>query len=120
MWDQKLLEGQREIIKKQGYFRCIHCGKDVEELHPMVYHVDEKTFKKIMEISTKESKTQLIKVDYIDNVLFKKLDDITLRPIKGKEYYVNIDVCHSCVMKVGHRHKHLAKFKNRLYATKVL
>jgi len=116
----KLLEGKREIKVKQGFFRCLHCGRDVERLYPQVYNVNPQTFKTINEIKTKESNFKLIKTEAANPKLFIKLDDISLKPIRGTCYNVNIDVCFSCIDKIGWRHKFMDKQRSRLYATKPL
>lgn len=116
----KLLERKRKIKVKQGFFRCLHCGHDVERLYPFVYNVERKTFEKIMEISDNKHRVHLVNITPADPRIFKKLDDITLRPIHDQCYNVNIDVCFKCMQKVGHRHKYLAKYKNMIYATKVI
>ena len=116
----KLLEGKREIKIKQGFFRCLHCGKDAERLYPQCYNVNSVTFKKIQEIKTPESKFRLIGTSPCNSKIFIKLDDITLKPIDGTCFNVNIDVCFSCIDKIGWRHKFLTNQRNRLYANKPL
>ena len=116
----KLLEGKREIKVKQGFFRCLHCGKDAERLYPFTYNVNGSTFQRISEIKTKNSNFRLISTSPANPKIFVKLDDITLRPIKGTCFNVNIDVCFSCIDKVGYRHKYLDKHKARLYVRKGL
>lgn len=116
----KLLEGKREIKVKQGFFRCLSCGNDAERLYPQVYDVNESIFKQIQEIITKDSNFRLIGSSPANPRICKKLDDMTLRPISGTCFNVNIDVCFSCIDKVGWRHKFMDRHKARLYANKPL
>lgn len=116
----KLLEGKREVKVAQGFFRCLHCGRDVERLYPMTYDVNGSTFQRIQEIKDKDSNFRLINTSPANPKIYKKLDDITLKPIKGTCFNVNIDVCFSCIDKVGWRHKFMDKHKARLYANKPL
>lgn len=116
----KLLEGKREIKVEQGFFRCLHCGRDVERLYPQVYNVNSVTFKKLNEIKTKDSNFRLISSSPANPKIFIRLDDITLKPIDGTCFNVNVDVCFSCVDKIGWRHKFLDKQRARLYTNKPL
>ncbi len=116
----KLLEGKREIKVKQGFFRCILCGKDAERLYPQVYDVNGSTFQKIQEIKDKTSNFRLINTSPANPLIYKKFDDITLRPISGTCFNVNIDVCFGCIDNIGWRHKFMDKHKGRLYASKPL
>ncbi|HEC65414.1 MAG TPA: hypothetical protein ENI23_08975 [bacterium] len=116
----KLLEGKREVKVKQGFFRCLHCGSDVERLYPQVYNVNAQTLKKLIEIKTKDSNFRIITETQVHPKIFVKLDDVTLRPISGTCYNVNLDVCFSCIDKVGWRHKFMTKQRNRLYGAKPL
>jgi hypothetical protein len=111
----KLLEGKREIKVKQGFFRCLLCGRDAERLYPQTYNLNGSTFQKINEIKTRDSNFRLISSSPANPKLFLKLDDITLKPISGTCFNVNIDVCFSCIDKIGWRHKFMSKHKNRLY-----
>lgn len=117
---EKLLEGKRQIKVKQGLFRCLHCGRDVDRLYPQVYNVNSKTLKQIMEIKTKGSNFKLINSSPANPKLFIRLDDITLKPISGTCFNINIDICFSCIDKIGWRHKFLKKQRSRLYAAKPL
>ena len=116
----KLLEGKREVKIKQGFFRCTLCGNDVERLYPQVYNVNGSTFQKISEIKTRDSNFRLISSSPANPKLFLKLDDVTLKPISGTCFNVNIDVCFSCIDRVGWTHKFMDKHRNRLYASKRL
>lgn len=116
----KLLEGKREIKVKQGFFRCLHCGRDIERLYPQVYNVNSVTFKRLNEIKTKDSNFRLISSSPCNPKIFMRLDDITLKPISGTCFNVNIDVCFSCIDKIGWRHKFMTNNSNRLYANKPL
>ncbi len=117
---EKLLEGKRELKIKRGFFRCLHCGRDVDRLYPQVYNVNPKTLKQIMEIKTKNSNFRLINSSPANPKLFIRLDDITLKPISGTCFNINIDICFSCIDKIGWRHKFLRKQRSRLYAAKPL
>ncbi len=116
----KLLEGKREIKIKQGFFRCLHCGNDVERLYPQTYNLGPSTFKIIKEISVKDSNFRVVSQAPANPKIFVRLDDINLKPIKGTCYNVNLDVCFSCIDKIGWRHKFLSKQRNRLYIRKGL
>ena len=116
----KLLEGKREVKVKQGFFRCLHCGRDVERLYPQVYNVNSVTLKKIMEIKTRDSNFRVINTSPCNPKIFVKLDDIALRPIDGTCFNINIDVCFSCIDKIGWRHKFMDKQRARLFAAKPL
>ena len=116
----KLLEGKREVKVKQGVFRCLHCGKDADRLYPQTYNLNSVTFKRINEIKTKESNFRLINTTPANPKIFVRLDDITLNPINGTCFNVNLDVCFSCIDKIGWRHKFLTKYRTRLYAQKPL
>lgn len=116
----KLLEGKREVKVKQGFFRCLHCGRDVERLYPQTYNVNSVTFKRLNEIKTKDSNFRVVSSSPANPKIFIRLDDITLKPINGTCFNVNIDVCFSCVDKIGWRHKFLSNQRTRLYAEKPL
>ena len=116
----KLLEGKREVKVKQGFFRCLHCGRDVERLYPQSYNVNPLTLKRMQEIATKDSNFRIVSTSPCNSKIFVKLDDITLKPIDGTCFNVNIDVCFSCIDKVGWRHKFLDKHRARLFAAKPL
>ncbi len=112
----KLLEGKREVKKNIGFFRCMACGHDKERLYPQVYNVGPEAKKIIEEIAGKDSNFRIVSAAPANPKIFMRVDDITLRPIKGICYNINIDVCHNCIDKVGWRHKFLDKYKSRLYA----
>lgn len=116
----KLLEGKREVKVVQGFFRCLKCGRDVERLYPQVYNVNGSTFQKIQEIITRDSNFRLISSSPANPKLFLRLDDITLKPISGTCFNVNIDVCFSCIDRIGWTHKFMSKQRNRLYTSKRL
>lgn len=115
--DEKLLKGYSEIKVKKQIKRCVLCGYDVESLFPITMIVNEKTWKKITEIATRDSNLRLIKTEFHVFSLTGELDDLNLNPINGMAYHVNIDFCRRCSEKVGHRHKYKGKHLNSLYAT---
>ena len=116
----KLLEGKREIKIKQGFFRCLHCGNDADRLYPQCFNVNSVTFQRLQEIKNKDSNFRLITSSPCNPKIFIKLDDITMRPIDGNCFNVNIDVCFSCIDKICWRHKFMTNQRNRHYANKPL
>lgn len=86
--------------------RCAVCGRDAENLFPWTATICEKTYWKIMEVNLKNGiPVKLIDSRYCDPTITIVLDDFTLKPIKGKSYYINLDNCRTCIDKIGRRHK---------------
>ncbi len=98
--------------------RCAVCGRDAEHLFPWTATVCEKSYLTIMEINLKNGiPVKLINSLYADPGVKIVLDDFTLKPIRGKTYYINLDNCRTCIDKIGRRHKFGKRQKARAVAT---
>ena len=108
-------EMKRAILK-----RCVLCGKDQENLFPMVLKVNDATWTRLHEIATSENKIHLNSTGYHNPYIDRVLDDLTLKPIKGTSYEVSIEMCEECIDKIGYRHKFRLKHAQMIYATKLI
>ncbi len=101
--------------------RCAVCGRDAENLFPWTATICEKSYWKIMEVNYKNGiPVKLIRSSYHDPGVTIVLDDFTLKPIKGKSYYINLDNCRSCIDKIGRRHKFGKREKAKAVVTSKL
>ena len=106
-----------QVFTKDKRVRCVHCGEDVERLYATNLAVNEKTFKLLAEISDKDTEFHMVNSEYVVYDLVGKVDDVTLKPINGMSYTVSLNVCFTCIDKIGFRHKfkrkHLKKFNTK-------
>lgn len=114
MIDEDLWNQTPQIFERAKRARCIHCGEDVERLYATNLAVNDKTFKLLAEISDKDTNFHLVNSNHSIYNLVGKVDDVTLKPINGMCYTVSLNVCFTCIDKIGLRHKfkrkHLKKF----------
>jgi hypothetical protein len=110
---------KKEMTKVQAKL-CILCGKYKEILMPELLTVNEKTWKLLWEVKQKNTYFKLNNSSYHNPHIDGTVDDITLKPIKGMGYQVNIETCLECQDKIGHRHQHKDKYINKNYASKFI
>jgi len=114
--DYKLFAKQTDLGRKTGWARCPMCSRDVSKAEIFAAGqivVGEKTFIKLWQMF-KETGTrfEMTKREVVNYPLVFVLDEITLKPITGLASYVEMDICRSCLAKMGQRHK-FAKYRQK-------
>lgn len=116
--DDKLISNKVSIKRDSNWKRCPTCDKDVEIVFPANMCVSDKNFQKFIKVFVEtKARWSLIKREYVKYPITYVADEWDLKPIDGMANYLDMDVCRSCLAKLGFRHHYDKVTQKARYVT---